>query len=180
MCARPQTLRTWGRALRSPRVRSGGDALRFHGGDFFDLRRRCRGRVDPVKLANDVRDEVALVLGLRLLDQLAHPLSSLLLVDALPNEDHHVGIRRPLMEDVLAADAEPAEHLPVRARALPRVDAVAELTPLPRLRDREDLHGKCVHIHETPTSLHWLENPDGFSRCTKPSVAVGKGASEPR
>src|SRR2546423_13659452 len=171
------------KGVRGPRSADGAlgrDALRFHGRDLLDLRRRCRGRIDAVQFANHVRDEIALVLGLRLLDQLAHPLSSLLLIDTFPDEYHHVRCRRLLMEDVLASDAQPLEHLPVRARALTGLNALAELAPFPRLRDRENLHGKrVVCLHVLLPSLRG-ENPDGFSRYTKPLWQVGKGASGPR
>src|SRR6266516_10817 len=169
------------KGVRGPRSADGAlgrDALRFHGRDLLDLRRRCRGRIDAVQFANHVRDEIALVLGLRLLDQLAHPLSSLLLIDAFPDEHHHVRRRRLLMEDVLASDAQPLEHLPVRARALTGLNALAELTPFPRFRDRENLHGKRVCLHVLLPSLRG--EPGRVLSLHQAYVASRKGASGPR
>ena len=62
--------------------------------------------------------DVPLVVGLRVLHDFVERSGAVFLLEAFPDGHHHVAVRRRLLKDVLAGNAEPSQHFPREPRAV--------------------------------------------------------------
>jgi Leucine-rich repeat (LRR) protein len=77
--------------------------------------------------------DIPLVLGLRVLHQIGQQFRRAVLLDAFPDQQHHIPGRARLMADVLPLDTQPPHHLTLMGAGEHRPPEIGQLTNLQRL-----------------------------------------------